>query len=145
MKIRVVFDTNVYVAAALRPGGPSDIWLDIAAKPGSQFELFVSEPILAEVSEKLLSEKFGYPEPDVADFVRRVRQSAKLVDPDERLSIIEDDPDDDMVLECAVEAKAHLIVSADHHLLDLHEFRGIGVCHPRDLKNIFRHDLDEAA
>jgi putative PIN family toxin of toxin-antitoxin system len=143
VKIRVVFDTNVYVAAALRPGGASDIWLDIAAKPGSQFELFASEAILAKVSEKL-SDKFNYHEAEAADFVRRIAHSAQIVEPSERLIVIHSDPDDDMVLECAMAAKAHLIVSADHHLLNLREFRGIGVCHPKDLKNIFRHDLDKA-
>jgi len=35
------------------------------------------------------------------------------------LSVISDDPDDDRVLECAVEGGADVIVSGDRHLLKL--------------------------
>lgn len=38
---------------------------------------------------------------------------------------IPDDPQDEMVLACAVDGLADLIVSGDRHLLDLGEYRGI--------------------
>ncbi len=37
------------------------------------------------------------------------------------------DPDDNMVLECALEGRAQYIVSGDKDLLDLKEFRGIRI------------------
>ncbi|WP_114319288.1 putative toxin-antitoxin system toxin component, PIN family [Desulfotruncus arcticus] len=39
--------------------------------------------------------------------------------PDFRLSAIYEDPDDNMFLECAIEAKAEIIISGDDHLLGL--------------------------
>lgn len=144
MRIRVVFDTNVYVPAALNASGHSGLWLRIAERPDRSFDLYVSEPILQETTEKLI-QKFQMPPDQVTAFIDAVREIAILVEPSERIVAVDRDPDDDMVLECAVEAKAHLIVSADNHLLRLNPFRSIGIAHPRELKNIFRHDLDEAA
>jgi uncharacterized protein len=144
MNVRAVFDTNVYVAAALNPGGPSDLWLDLALAPGHSFTLFISEPILLEVQEKLV-DKFGLPPALVERFVDRLRRVAHPVAPTPESYPELADPDDAIVLDCALAAKAHLIVSADQHLLTLNPWRGIGICHPRDLKYIFASDLDAAA
>jgi uncharacterized protein len=37
------------------------------------------------------------------------------------------DPDDEMFLVCALEGKAQVIISGDHHLLDLGSFQGIPI------------------
>ena len=42
-----------------------------------------------------------------------------------RVLILEDDPDDNRILECALAANASYIISGDEHLLDLGEYRGI--------------------
>jgi uncharacterized protein len=41
------------------------------------------------------------------------------------------DPDDDMVLECAVNAEAQFIVTGDNDILALGSFRGIRIVTPR--------------
>jgi len=46
---------------------------------------------------------------------------------------VPDDPMDEMVLACALEAQADLIVSGDHYLLALGEYRGIPIVTVRDL------------
>jgi putative PIN family toxin of toxin-antitoxin system len=43
------------------------------------------------------------------------------------LHVVERDPDDDRVLECAVTAKAELIVTGDSDLLNLVEYAGIEI------------------
>jgi putative PIN family toxin of toxin-antitoxin system len=144
MKIRVVADTNIYVAAALKPGGPTEFWLRVAARPNGTFELFASEPILVELRQKLL-DKFSFTEGVASSFVDAIRESAAIVNPTERLPAgIIGDPDDVIVLECAIEARANLIVSADRDLLRLDPLRGIGITHPRELKSIFRSDLAQS-
>lgn len=40
---------------------------------------------------------------------------------------IPEDPKDEMFLACAVDARADMIVSGDHHLLDLTEYKGIPI------------------
>jgi predicted nucleic acid-binding protein len=41
--------------------------------------------------------------------------------------VIKADPDDDIVLACAVAAKAEIIASGDSHLLDLKVYEGIRI------------------
>jgi len=46
--------------------------------------------------------------------------------------VVEDDPDDDAILECAVEGNVDFIISQDKHLLKLKEFRRIPILKPED-------------
>jgi len=41
--------------------------------------------------------------------------------------VIEQDPDDNRILECAVEGNVNYIVSGDRHLLNLGRYRGIEI------------------
>lgn len=142
MKLGTVFDSNIYVAAALRPGQYADRWIDIATLPSSTLKLYVSTEILAEVEHKLI-DKFGFTAPEVKRLISRIKLAANLVKPTIKLTVVPDDPDDNVIVECAVVAGAHLIVSADKHLLKLKQYKGIGITHPRELKRIFATDLLE--
>ena len=55
---------------------------------------------------------------------------AELVTPEMDLEAVEDDPDDDKILECAVAGNADYIVSGDSHLLDIEEYRGVEIVSP---------------
>jgi hypothetical protein len=46
------------------------------------------------------------------------------------------DPEDNMVLECAIEAEAEYIVSGDKDLLELKEYRGIRIIRAGDFLNL---------
>lgn len=52
---------------------------------------------------------------------------AKNVEITGDLHVVADDPDDDKFVECALVADASLIVSGDHHLLELGEYEGIQI------------------
>ena len=56
----------------------------------------------------------------------RAQRSGAVVAPRTVLNVASD-PDDDRILECAVDGKADLIVSNDHHLLDLKVYAGIPI------------------
>ena len=62
--------------------------------------------------------------------MRRWRTTSIYVDPEVELEVVENDPDDNRVLECAVAAEANYIISGDKHLLDLGEYQGIEVLPP---------------
>jgi hypothetical protein len=47
-----------------------------------------------------------------------------------RVRVVQEDPSDNMVLECALEGEADFIVSGDGHLLDLGTFQGIPIVNP---------------
>jgi putative PIN family toxin of toxin-antitoxin system len=141
VKLRTVFDSNIYVAAALRPGQYADRWLDIATLPSSSLMLYVSAEVLAEVQHKLIN-RFGFTEPEVKRLMSRIKLATSVVKPKNMLSVVPNDPDDNVIVECAVEAKAHLIVSDDKHLLKLGQYKAIGITRPRELKRIFATDFE---
>jgi predicted nucleic acid-binding protein len=48
------------------------------------------------------------------------------------IDVIADDPDDNRILECAVEGNADVIVSGDRALLRLNSYQGIPIVRPVD-------------
>ncbi len=52
------------------------------------------------------------------------------------LNAVPRDPDDNKVLECAVEGKAHYIVTGDKDLLVLKTFRDIQIVHASDFLKV---------
>ena len=96
-------------------------------------ELHASTFILGEV-ERILREKFGWEEDRTGRAVAQIRRvSAGVHEPAERVEVIEDDPTDNRILECALEADAEFLVTGDKkHLLPLGTFRGVAIIRSRD-------------
>ncbi len=130
--MRVVIDTNVIVSRSITNKGASasifDLWLQGA------FDLIVSEDILAEYRRALGYERtrkrHGYTFSQIDQFIGDIRKAAMLVIVSEPLDVMEDDPDDNKILECAVTGGADYIVSGDRHLLNLRHYRGIQILPP---------------
>lgn len=116
--MRAVLDPNVLISAALsRQGAPAEL---VLASLGGEFELVVSDALLAELERVL-----GYPKlqeripaDDVAAYVALLRATGLRVGdpvaPPQRSA----DPGDDYLLALAEAAKAQL-VTGDRHLLEL--------------------------
>ena len=66
----------------------------------------------------------------------KIPSMSKLVHPKEKLKVVKDDPDDDKIVEAAVEGKADYIITYDNHLLKLKEFRGIKIVAPKEFLDI---------
>jgi putative PIN family toxin of toxin-antitoxin system len=127
--VRVVIDTNVIISRYWSPRGIASRVLGLLER--NAFELVLSADILAEYHRVLRY-------PDIQAFHRMSDAEIDraldelvgvsiVIEPSERLAVIEDDPDDDIFLECAVEAKAQFIVSGNKHLLKLGAYRGIQI------------------
>jgi putative PIN family toxin of toxin-antitoxin system len=136
--LKVVFDTNIYVMAAGMPGGYIDYWLDMAKPPERKFQLYTSPVILAEVQEKL-EQKLKFERPLAVEYITATADITIMVNPRMTLDEVPSDPDDNRILECAAEAQADIILSADKDLLKLKTFRNIQITHPSNLKYIFRY------
>jgi putative PIN family toxin of toxin-antitoxin system len=139
--LRLVFDTNIYVMASGMPGGYIDYWLDLALPPANKFQLYTSSAILNEVQEKL-EQKMRFERIQTVEYIDRLKQLATQVSPKRKLDVVKEDPDDNIILECALEAHADIIVSADRDLLSLlrlKQFEGIQIHHPSNLKYIFSY------
>lgn len=124
---RVVFDTNIFLSA-FTFGGKPEVVFDMVRS--GRIQLVVSTSILAELAS-ILKSKFAWRDEDIREALMVVGRHAELVKPGMRLRVLEDDADN-RVLECAVEGHAEWIISGDHHLLSLKEFRGIPIVRVSD-------------
>ncbi len=101
-------------------------------------KLIVSKPIIEELERILLTdEKFGMEREDVALYTKIILSNADLVAPDFTLNVIEKDPADDRILECAVGGDADYLVSGNKHLLEVREFQGIKIVTSKQMLEIF--------
>jgi putative PIN family toxin of toxin-antitoxin system len=121
--VRVVFDTNIFISAFITPGGRAETAL-LRAVHG-EVTLFTSIPILTETAGKL-REKFKWNDEHITAAVRHAAAVATVVKPAVTLAVLADEPDN-RILECALEAKAEIIVTGDRHLLGLGEYEGVKI------------------
>lgn len=136
--LKVVFDTNIYVMAAGMPDGYIDYWLDLVKPPSNKFQLFCSPSILAEVQDKL-EHKLQFERSLAVEYIEAIKEIVTVVNPTIVLDEVPTDPDDNRILECAVEAHADIIVTADKDLLRLKTFKDVQIFHPSNLKYIFKY------
>lgn len=71
--------------------------------------------------------KFRYPTSVALAIERELLEISECVIPEMGVDAIQTDPDDNRVLECALAAQAHAIISGDRHLFELGEFNGIRI------------------
>jgi putative PIN family toxin of toxin-antitoxin system len=128
----VVLDTNVIISAFVSPSGPPAAIIDHWESDG--FEVVTSRPLLEEL-ERVLQysrvQKYLTKSPrEINRIVNRFKTAATVVEPQEKLTVIEQDPDDNRVLECAVAGMASYIISGNEHLLRIKKFSGIVILKP---------------
>ena len=51
--------------------------------------------------------------------------------------MVKEDPDDDMIVECALESHSKYLITYDKHLLNLKEYHGIRIIKPEEARAIF--------
>lgn len=113
-RYRAVFDTNVFLSAALSKSLTSPTRELLARWEHDEFTLLTCEALAAELIEKLIEHQI---EPQlIARLVAALRLLADWVTvPDSSIVPMLADPDDDIVLACAVLGKADFIVTYDPH------------------------------
>ena len=130
--MKLVVDTNVLISGLLWGGPPNRIlkW----ARDG-QVILIGCESTVEEFKRVVLYERFvkrlSVLKTTPAEVIAYAMNLITFVaDPLSSPPIIPDDPFDNMFLALAFENKAHLIVSGDHHLLNLKEYQSIQILSP---------------
>lgn len=126
--MKLVLDTNTVISGLLWKGAPRQV-LDLA-RSGS-ISLFTSPELLAELEDVLGRKKFAarlrMAQVMVDELVYGYAALATTIRVAKIEPVIKADPDDDIVMACAVAAKAEIIASGDSHLLDLKEYEGIRI------------------
>lgn len=133
--MRTVIDTNIFVSSFFggNPRRVIDLW-----KTGA-ITLCLSRPIVDEYLEVL--QRMG---------LKKERELEELLDLFARghhaafaartpsLRIVEEDPDDDKFIECAVALKAKYIVTGDKALAAIGDYMGIRVVSPKGFLELMR-------
>ncbi|MEK6960348.1 MAG: putative toxin-antitoxin system toxin component, PIN family [Nanoarchaeota archaeon] len=126
---KIVLDTNILVSASIHRGNEFELLRQ--ARLG-KVQVFLSHQILNEYLDVIARKKFGFSISQRKEAFKQILSTVRLVMPDQRVRIVEADPADNRILECALCAKADLIVSGDSHLLTLKEFRGMKIVSSRE-------------
>ena len=131
---RYVFDTNVIISALLFstsvPGRAFHRSLDAGT-------MLISQPLVEELNDVLGREKFNryVTHEERERFLAALIRESELVEITETVEVCRD-PQDDRILELALNGTASLIVTGDQDLLALNPFRGIPIITPAKLLEI---------
>jgi|SRR3989344_1573751 len=129
MITKIVFDTNILISSTLWDNSVAQKFLFKCIK--ENVKIFSSQEIIEEYKE-ILARDFDYKEQEIEKIMKRVLQFVTLVIPGQKIDIVKEDVDDNMIIECAVESKAEYIISYDKHLLKLKDFQGIKMVRPEE-------------
>jgi uncharacterized protein len=132
--VKAVFDTNVLVAAFLTEGLCSDLLLRARKRT---FDLVLCNDIIREF-EGILKKKFKLSSNDLYEITTIVSEAAsEILDHLSSVPRICRDPNDDMIIACAIDAAADYIVTGDEDLLFLKRYKDIIILNPRNFAAIF--------
>jgi uncharacterized protein len=126
--LRCVFDTNVFVSAALFRSSTPRRALNLAFEHGV---VLLSVPAMTELIEVLRRRKFQryVDESSIREFVSAIANRVEWVEIDARVRVCRD-PKDDKFLELAASGRATYLVTGDADLLVLNPFQGIEILTP---------------
>jgi len=122
--MKITVDTNVIISA-LGWNGPEFKLMDLVFN--KKINLVLSTQILEEFIGIAKSEKFDFSDEEIDDFSEALINIGKIVFPEENISRIKEDPQDNRILECALAGNSKFIISGNSHLLKLKEFEGIKI------------------
>lgn len=138
---KVVLDSTVIVSAFLAKTGVSAELLHKAKDGG--FDMCLAEEILEEVQRALLQyqkirKRYHYTDQAVIQFVQNIRIVAHLITGLPSIEVVNSDPNDNMVVACALKAGANYIVTRDNDLLSLKIYEDIKIVTPENFIGILR-------
>lgn len=129
--MRIVIDTNIWVSGLLWRG---QAWQLLRLAETGQVELCIAYPMLLELEEVLAYERLQarlqllkFTPSQLASFALSLSTPFDVSREATATPIVANDPDDDIFVLCAVEAKVDYLVTNDKHLLALEIYKGIPI------------------
>ncbi len=135
-KKRIVLDTNILVSALGWEGKPRGIFKKVL---NEEFELVICEKQVEELKRVIDYPKFSFTEDQKSRFLEIILAAARVVVTSDKLDVIKDDPDDNMIIESATENNADFVVSGDKHLLKLREYANVKIVTPAKFLEIIKN------
>jgi putative PIN family toxin of toxin-antitoxin system len=132
LPITAAFDTNILFSATGWRGNP---FLCVERARAGEFRVFTCPELMEELAEKLET-RLHFSADQVAATLADYLGFLRVIQIPKAVTAVCRDPDDNMVLECALEGHAQYIVSGDKDLLELKEFRGIRIVRAVEFLNL---------
>ena len=98
-------------------------------------EVFTTKEILGEFSE-VLQRDFKYSEEEADKIIEKILSFIILIEPKIKADVVKEDPDDNIIIECALESKSKYIITYDRHLLKIKDYQGIEIIKPEEAMKI---------
>jgi len=137
--MRITLDTNSLISATFWFWDSNKI---IEKVENRELVLVLSLDIIKEFSRVLnyeeIQEKIKDKNLEMKYSVEKIISLSEMIEPKERLNIIQEDFSDNKILECAYEGKADYIITKDNHLLKLKEFKNIKIVTPEEFLKLFK-------
>ena len=130
--MKILLDTNILISASISKGKPRAL---LIKGIGNEFIIVASKQLMKELKKVLTRPKFNLSQSEITKFLSTIKRTVKLVKIKSDFNVIKNDPDDNMVINTAYDAKANYIVTGDPDLLDLKEFRGIKIVTVNEMLN----------
>ncbi len=127
MGTKIVLDTNVIISDFGWKGSPHRI-LKRCIK--GDLRLFTSPLLIAELSKVLSYKKFSFHQDEIDEFISITLETAELVEPNFKLSLITEDPSDNRILECALAGNCDYIITGDKHLIKIKQLDNVSIVAP---------------
>jgi putative PIN family toxin of toxin-antitoxin system len=134
--LKVVPDTNILISAFISEGPEYEI---IKLAKLGKMHLIVSHDLLWEFEEVLSRPKFGFTSEQVKCALTEIEKISEIVEIENELEVVKEDPDDNKIVETAVKGKADYLVSGDNHLLKLKNYENIKIVNSRFLLGIINN------
>jgi len=126
---KVIIDTNNFISALGWEGKSRELLRKVM---GKEYDLYISVKQIREIKRVMNYPKFKFTEKQKKRFLKILFSIATIIDTKTKLDIVED-RDDNMLLECAVEANADYIISGDKHIKKLKQYKGVRIISVSDL------------
>jgi putative PIN family toxin of toxin-antitoxin system len=137
--VRVFLDTNVLVSAFATRGLCADVFRHVLAE-----HTLVSGEVVPRELRRVLRRKLKLPSRMVNSIEEFHREHEVTPKPKAPADILVRDPDDMWVVASAVAARAEVLITGDHDLLDLGERAPLRILDPRGFWNLIRDESDES-
>lgn len=134
---KITKDTNVLVSAPFWNGDSAKI---IDKVENKELILVLSEKILGGYNKVLeykeIKEKIRNKDLEMKKAMFRIGVISQIVEVKSKIEAVKEDPDDNKIIECAVDGGSEFIISKDKHLLKLKEYKGIKILSPEEFLKI---------
>jgi len=123
-KLKVVLDTNILVSAWLWEGDESKI---VELIGNGLVTGYTSLQLIQEFEKVMNYPKFRLSEDEITSAIGYYQIILRTIEPKTAVNVIHDDPADNVVLDCALSAKADVIATGNRHLLALGKFKNVEI------------------